>query len=175
MTPNRTFPPFWLSMAQRVSVASRRAPVVLLNSRTSDSPLATSVLISSRVINAFPQVSSFMVIRRFNLQKTAKDLQSAQSEDRKACSDQARQRRKIITCFQDYSPAVRGRCLFLHHEKTFHGTAPPSRTPPKNTGADSAREEHAANLEPSPPRKISYTRLSRCRERLFRRARIPNP
>jgi len=53
-TPKMTLPPRWFSIAQIVRAASRRSPVVRLNSTVSDSPLRTQDSISVTVIILIP-------------------------------------------------------------------------------------------------------------------------
>ncbi len=51
---NSTCPPRWLSMAHTVWAASRRVPVVCLNSSVSDSPATANAEICSSVIDESP-------------------------------------------------------------------------------------------------------------------------
>src|SRR5271157_1669277 len=55
VTPKRTLPPEPLSRAQRIVIADLTSPVVFLNSRRSDSPIATSCLSFSRSMVTLPQ------------------------------------------------------------------------------------------------------------------------
>ena len=54
VTPNSTCPPFWFRKAHTVMAASRRVPVVALNSSVSDSPVAARTAIWSMLIGYSP-------------------------------------------------------------------------------------------------------------------------